>query len=345
MSKNKCLKCNGEDFLKYSTLWQCKACQHFFPCFNGMPKLYLENDIGIKDRSLRDYFYNGFLGQFYQTAMPFLTLPARPFKSSKKDWLFYFIALFTIGILFFKSINIFLGNAHFTEGLDIILNTICIFFFFFINYLFIKHPYFFYLFLLAIPVKISLSINKYCAEKGFKQVHNEIISSFISGDTKTLKILDISTGTGNSLYRHGWMDLNAEYTGLDLSETMLAQCQAFFSIKQVPIELIIGDATSLPFTNQYFDIVLNYGAINGYSDIKKALSEMTRVTQKGGLILFLDEELYSKSSVVEKFYFKKVLSSHNQIHHCPVEYLPPNVTDIKVQQVYEFYYICTCKVI
>ena len=173
-------------------------------------------------------------------------------------------------------------------------------------------------------------------------MHQEVIANLISSNDSPLKILDISTGTGNSLYRHGWMKLNAEYTGLDLSETMLSQCQKFMSINQVPIELVIGDATTLPFTNEYFDVVLNYGAINGYSDIKKALEEMARVMKKDGIMLFLDEQLYPKASTLEKFYFKKVLSSHNVIHHCPVEFLPPNVTNIKVHQVYEFYYICTC---
>ncbi len=157
-----------------------------------------------------------------------------------------------------------------------------------------------------------------------------------------MKVLDISTGTGNSLYRHGWMTLNGEYTGLDLSETMLTQCQAFFSAKKIPLDLIIGDATTLPFCDDYFDVVLNYGAVNGYNDIKAALSEMARVAKKGGLILFLDEQLYPKASFIEKLYFKFVLSSHNVIHHCPVEFLPDNVSNIQVNQVYEFYYTCTC---
>jgi ubiquinone/menaquinone biosynthesis C-methylase UbiE len=155
-------------------------------------------------------------------------------------------------------------------------------------------------------------------------------------------VLDISTGTGNSLFRHGWMKLDAEYTGLDLSETMLSQCQNFMTKEKVPVDLVIGDATALPFTNNYFDIVLNYGAINGYSDIRKALQEMKRVVKDDGLILFLDEQLYSTASFIEKIYFKKVLSSHNVIHHCPTELLPPDIGTVNVYQVYEFYYICTC---
>lgn len=341
-TKIRCVKCEGNEFQKYTTFWKCKNCQNIFPCFKGMPKLYLENKIGKEDKILRDYFYNGLIGKFYQRVMPFLTLPARPFKKSKKDWLIYFVSVLFIFILIYKNINILLGRENFTELYSIIINSTSVLVIGILGYFFIKNPHFFYLFLLAVPVKISLKINKFIPRNEFQEIHKEIIDRFYPANSKPLQILDISTGTGNSLYRHGWMKLNGEYTGLDLSETMLAQCQTFMSSNKVPIDLILGDATSLPFANEFFDIVLNYGAINGYSDIERALNEMARVIKKEGLILFLDEQLYTNASGLEKLYFKKVLSSHNVIHHCPVEYLPAGLKNIKVHQVYEFYYICTC---
>ena len=63
----------------------------------------------------------------------------------------------------------------------------------------------------------------------------------------------------------------------------------------------------------------------------------------GGLLLFLDEQLYDAATPVERAYFMKVLSSHNVIHHCPVEDFPPSLTDVRVSQVYQFYYICTAR--
>ena len=89
-------------------------------------------------------------------------------------------------------------------------------------------------------------------------------------------------------------------------------------------------------------MVLNYGALNGYTDSKAALDEAARVTKSGGLVLFLDEQLYESASLVEKIYFQRVLSSHNVIHHCPVELIPDSLGNITVHQVYHFYYLCTC---
>lgn len=137
------------------------------------------------------------------------------------------------------------------------------------------------------------------------------------------------------------MKLNAEYTGLDLSETMLLQGLDFMTRQRVTMDFVLGDATELPFQPETYDIVLNYGALNGYTDSKRALEEMARVTKSGGLVLFLDEQLYDDASFVERLYFRTVLSSHNVIHRCPVELIPDSLEQIKVHQVYHFYYLCT----
>ena len=48
------------------------------PYFLNLKPLFLESNLGERDRRLRDFFYNGFLGKYYQHVMPFLALPVRP---------------------------------------------------------------------------------------------------------------------------------------------------------------------------------------------------------------------------------------------------------------------------
>jgi ubiquinone/menaquinone biosynthesis C-methylase UbiE len=69
-------------------------------------------------------------------------------------------------------------------------------------------------------------------------------------------------------------------------------------------------------------------------------AEVKRVLKPGGYGVFLDEQLYDKATWIERQYFSKVLSSHNLIHHCPSEFLPKEIKDVTVHQVYEFYYLC-----
>jgi len=338
LSKYQCPNCQQSAFRTDSTLWICQNCGQEFPCIEGIPRLYLENLLGEKDRELRDKLYNGFLGTYYQHVMPFLSLPARPARAYWKGWLVYVvIVLFLVGIVAsLLALVITEAPAGPTVAhLVLVLLIAAIVFFFF------RHPYLLYLIILAVPVKISLLLKNFRPALSFGEIHDNVLREFLESGEKR-QVLDISTGTCNSLYRHGWMKLNAEYTGLDLSETMLLQGRKFMSQQQIPIDFVLGDATRLPFQVETFDIVLNYGALNGFTNPGLALEEMARVTKKGGLVLFLDEQLYEGATRVERLYFKKVLSSHNVIHRCPVELIPSSMKDITLHQVYQFYYICTC---
>jgi ubiquinone/menaquinone biosynthesis C-methylase UbiE len=138
-------------------------------------------------------------------------------------------------------------------------------------------------------------LNGFRPAESFTEIHSRLIQEFLGRHAK-LQVLDISTGTCNSLYRHGWMNLNADHTGLDLSETMLLQGQEFMADKQIQMDFVLADATQLPLQAETFDIVLNYGAVNALSNPQLALEEMARVTKKGGLVLFFDEQVYEAAS-------------------------------------------------
>ena len=337
LAKYRCLKCRQSRWAVYATLWRCEACGHRYPCVQGIPRLFSEEELSEQTRALRDDFYDGLVGSYYRFVMPFLTLPARPLRLSWVDW-----AVYSAVLAFILSIVIYL-IIFFTErkissfgGVDffIAIIALCIALFF------RRHPYLFFLFILAVPAKASLVLTRFKPDKTFAEVHQQVITKLKAKDG-ILKVLDISTGNCSSLYKHGWMELNAEYTGVDLSETMLMQGLAFMAGKRVPVDFALADAINLPFQSDTFDVVLNYGAVNGISNPALALGEMVRVAKKGALIVFLDEQLYPRASAIERVYFRKVLSSHNVIHECPIDLLPPGVADVEVNQVYQFYYICT----
>jgi len=205
-----------------------------------------------------------------------------------------------------------------------------------------RHRYLFYILVLAAPTKLALLFSRFRPAESFSDVHTRIVQK-LSQSPEKLKILDIATGNCSSLYKHGWMKLNAEFAGIDLSETMLMQGLRFMSEKKIPIDLVLGDACDLPFQTGIFDVVLNYGALNATTDPKRALAEMSRVAKPGGLVLFLDEQIYGGASRLEQWYFRKVLAAHNVVDHCPVELLPADLKDIEVIQVYDFYYICIAR--
>jgi len=331
-----CPNCGKSELTATSTMWICASCRSEFSCHHGIPGLYIENQVSLHDRSLRDKFYDGVFGVWYSFMMPFIVLPVRPVSMAITHWALLLALLFGVPALVFM-VYLYWHGYHSIQAVTatIPLAMLTIFLF--------KQKYLFYLIVLAIPVKISLSINKYIPKASFSDVHTKFIDVIRESSTTKLRILDVSTGSCNSLYKHGWMELDASYTGVDLSGTMLRKGQELMSDRKIPVDLILGDAMRLPFASNTFDVVLNYGAINGMAEPAKALSEMVRVAKPGGRILFLDEQMYVQASAVEKLYFNKVLSGHNVIHHCPVEFLPNNVADVEVSQIYEFYYICTAR--
>ena len=283
LAKYRCPKCQQSRWATYSTLWRCESCGHRYPCKNGIPELFSEEKLASKDRELRDDFYDGFVGSYYRFVMPFLTLPVRPSKSSWLDWMVYSVILaFLLGIVAYLLDLVIARQFGSLAPFDVCILAValCIVIFF------QRHPYLFFLFVLAVPAKVSLALTRFKPDESFPDIHWQVIGK-LKTKTGILQVLDISTGNCASLYKHGWMELNAEYTGVDLSETMLMQGLEFMARKGVPVDLVLADAINLPLQSESFDVVLNYGAINGISDPARALSEMVRVAKKGERYFFL----------------------------------------------------------
>ena len=96
------------------------------------------------------------------------------------------------------------------------------------------------------------------------------------------RALDVATGTGDlaiALRVRG-----AEVTALDFSEGMLDVARA----KAPDIHFEQGDALALPYADGEFDAVtVGFGARN-FSDLRRGLREMTRVTRPGGRVVVLE---------------------------------------------------------
>lgn len=334
-SKYRCPHCAAANFTVTTTQWRCTGCDHTFACASGIPRLFIEDRLGSQDRRLRDTFYDGLFGRLYQITMPAIVMPVRPLAMSWPYWIAYGAMVVLILGLVAGLITTLLTGAFLAAGLLFAALAL-------ILWLLGRQSWLLHLMWVAVPAWLSLSRKPWVPAESFAAVHERVLAPLRTSGRR-LQILDVSTGSCNSLYRHGWMALDADYTAIDLSETMLKQGSDLMSAAGVPVDLVLGDAMALPFQDDSFDVVLSYGAVNGLTDPAKAIAEMARVARPGGILLFLDEQMYDAATPVERAYFMKVLSSHNVIHHCPVEAFPPTLTDVQVSQVYQFYYICTAR--
>ena len=93
------------------------------------------------------------------------------------------------------------------------------------------------------------------------------------------KILDLAAGTGAS--SAAFLAPGVKVVAGDFSEGMLAVGRK----RHPEIDFVFADATALPFAANEFDAVTISFGLRNVVDVKKALSEMYRVTKPGGKIV------------------------------------------------------------
>jgi len=92
------------------------------------------------------------------------------------------------------------------------------------------------------------------------------------------KALDVGVGTGIfavELMKHG-----TEITGIDVSGKMLEIARSK-GVRNVAL----GDAVSLDFPDESFDLVVSITALEFIEECDRAISEMVRVCKKGGRVV------------------------------------------------------------
>lgn len=107
----------------------------------------------------------------------------------------------------------------------------------------------------------------------------EHITSFLESEDIEItgKILDVGCGSGISSDYFGCS------TGIDPCEELLQIAKD----KYPDIEFIKAFAEKIPFNDDFFDFSVSITAAQNFSDMRKAIIEMNRVSKKGFLITIL----------------------------------------------------------
>ena len=148
---------------------------------------------------------------------------------------------------------------------------------------------------------LSLNIDKLWRRKTAKVV----------AKSQPQAILDLATGTADlaiALARH---NPQAHITGVDFSEKMLAIGSAKVKKQHLEsqIELLQGDAASLPFGDDSFDAITCAFGVRNFELLDKGLSEIGRVLKPDGQAFILEFSMPKKFPVKQlySFYFRHIL--------------------------------------
>jgi ubiquinone/menaquinone biosynthesis C-methylase UbiE len=111
----------------------------------------------------------------------------------------------------------------------------------------------------------------------------EVNEFFLAHCLPTDKVLDI--GCGHGIVSEFLSTNGIAVTAIDISEKMLHEFRERIRTQKLQIDIKQCDAYDLPFINEEFDVVVARMFLPHFPDWPTVLSEMVRVTKKGGKLL------------------------------------------------------------
>jgi ubiquinone/menaquinone biosynthesis C-methylase UbiE len=106
--------------------------------------------------------------------------------------------------------------------------------------------------------------------------------------TPTSKVLDIGCGMGTDAIEVAERVPEGHVTGVDFSESLIAEAIRRTQGRNLPVTFLTGDAQSLELPDHSFDAVRTERMLMHVPDAEKALKEMARVLRSGGRMVVFD---------------------------------------------------------
>lgn len=145
------------------------------------------------------------------------------------------------------------------------------------------------------------------------------------------RILEVGAGTGRDsgliLERIG---ADGALVAQDLSFGMLRVARQKLAQQNGRVDFVVSNAAYLPFADGVFDSAYHFGALNTFGDVRRALSEITRVVRPGGHVVIGDEGV---APWLQRRRYGRILRAANPLyrHRPPLELLPENVLDLRLR--------------
>jgi len=148
--------------------------------------------------------------------------------------------------------------------------------------------------------------------EGYEELHKKeqlkkvkLISKFLKPKPEE-KLLDVGCGTG--LTTEPW---KCKRYGIDPAKKLLAKAR-----KKQEIEYKLAPAEKIPYSDNFFDIVISITAIQNFKNIEKGLKEIKRVGKDRFVLTFLkksSKKEFIENKIKELFKVKKIIEEEKDI--------------------------------
>lgn len=112
------------------------------------------------------------------------------------------------------------------------------------------------------------------------------------------RILDAGSGLGRWVFY--WQGTGCKAYGIELVAKAVERSKEYAQKNNLGCQFIIGDVRNMPFSDNFFDIVMSFGTIEHFLDSSKAVKEFYRVVKKGGTCLVTCPNIYSARSLITR---------------------------------------------
>ncbi len=150
-------------------------------------------------------------------------------------------------------------------------------------------------------VSFDRASDYYDATRGLPpEVSERVTDSILQlvGVTPATQFLEVGVGTGRiaiPIVKRGFT-----YTGIDISDNMLAKLRQNLADSSEHLTLLNADATNLPFPAASFDVVLTVHVLHLIPDWQRALAEIRRVLKPGGVYVYSHGSINAHPAEVPK---------------------------------------------
>jgi SAM-dependent methyltransferase len=139
---------------------------------------------------------------------------------------------------------------------------------------------------LGYPVQLLAGVPDSAAES-FAGVANPFALGLLHAGER---VLDVGSGAGtDSLVAAQMVGPSGRVTGIDMTGQMLAKARASAAaMGATNVEFVEGEAESLPFADESYDVVISNGVVDLLPDKDVVFTEVRRVLAPGGRIQIAD---------------------------------------------------------
>jgi ubiquinone/menaquinone biosynthesis C-methylase UbiE len=147
------------------------------------------------------------------------------------------------------------------------------------------------------------------------------------------RVLEIGAGTGrDSEIIAARVGPAGELYCQDIARSMLVRNRDRLAAAGLDAHFSIANASHLPFEDNMFDAVFQFGGVGEFSDVAGFFREVVRVTKPGGRVVIGDE---SMPPWLRQTAFAKILATTNPQFNAPLplEHLPIEARDVNLRWI------------